>query len=530
MAKERLSRRDFLRFSAAAGAGAILAACAPAEPQVVTVKETVMVEGEAVEVTRVVEETVKETVVVEVPAMDERKLVRMYAQGLTPRERLDTDRWAPPQHMWVSEREYEALHPDVDIDFVPELPTGWDEWFVTQMTAGTAPEIVWYQRGFIQRDYVKGWLINMSPALEEPNEYVPDNTRWYDVFQVPCIESGRAPDGDIYMITGDIVGTGIFYNADLLDDLGLDVPTTWGAFDDVQSAIREAGTIPFSVSYDLGGGAPLYGSWSTRVFCDVLYDKRMGEIKGTNQPVERTWKPGENIPTQDMVKAILDGRYGATDPEWMEMLNLLKGWSVHYPEGFWAVPADQVYPLWVQGDAAMAWQGSWMNKPIHNDPLREFEWGVFDNLPTVTEEDSPFGGAPFPAMAGVGGVFQYAVASTANDNGVLNETIDWMKFITAPTNLIALLNDHGGFAPGTKDTTGADPTLSVYTNMMVKYGTERMEPFDSMLTREFAVRLWELLQLYMADQMTAEAMAEEVQQEMLTGAQLLCDENPDWNC
>jgi ABC-type glycerol-3-phosphate transport system substrate-binding protein len=210
------------------------------------------------------------------------------------------------------------------------------------------------------------------------------------------------------------------------------------------------------------------------------------------------------------------------------MLRLLKDWSVHYPEGFWAVPADQVYPLWIQGDAAMAWLGSWNNKQIHNDPLREFEWGVFDNLPTVTEESSPFGGAPFPAMAGVGGVFQYAVAYTAEDNGVLNETIDWMKFITAPQNLIALLNDHGGFAPGTKDTTGADPTLGVYTDMMVKYGTERIEPFDSMLTTEFKNRLWEMLQLFMAGEMSADEMSEQAQEEMRIGAGILCDENPDW--
>jgi len=126
MAKERLSRRDFLRFSAAAGAGAVLAACAPAAaPEVVTVVETVIVEGESVEVTRIVEgETVVETQIVEVPAADERKVIRMWAQGLTPLQRLDTDRWAPPQHMWVTEREYEAAHPDVDIDFIPKLHTG----------------------------------------------------------------------------------------------------------------------------------------------------------------------------------------------------------------------------------------------------------------------------------------------------------------------------------------------------------------------------------------------------------------------
>lgn len=51
MEKRKLSRRDFLRLSAAAAAGVIVAACAPATPQVVevekVVKETVVVEKEA---------------------------------------------------------------------------------------------------------------------------------------------------------------------------------------------------------------------------------------------------------------------------------------------------------------------------------------------------------------------------------------------------------------------------------------------------------------------------------------------------
>jgi len=56
MIKDKLSRRNFLRLSTAAATGAVLAACAPAEPQVVTVKETVEVEKEVqVEVEKEVE-------------------------------------------------------------------------------------------------------------------------------------------------------------------------------------------------------------------------------------------------------------------------------------------------------------------------------------------------------------------------------------------------------------------------------------------------------------------------------------------
>ncbi|NOZ28455.1 MAG: carbohydrate ABC transporter substrate-binding protein [Chloroflexi bacterium] len=507
MEAKRLSRRAFLKAAGVGAAGALVAACAPMAPSTAPGAEAPQ------------QTTAK-------------KKVRMYAQGLTPRERLETDRWDPPQKMWDMEKAYEEAHPDVDIEFIPQIPTGYEEWLVTQMSGGTSPEIVWYQRGYIARDYQKGWFVNLDPYLEQPNPYVDGNKRWIDIFQPPVIASGTAPDGHIYMITGDIVGTGFFYNKNMFEEIGADVPETWAEYEQVQQALKEAGHIPMSISMDLAGGVQLYGSWSTREVQDVMYDRKMGYIKwgeeGANKTVSRTWKPGENLPPPVMVRAIKAGRYGAKDPEWKEMLRIIKGWSNYWPDGFWAVPPDDVYRLWATGEAAVAWMGSWMNKPVRNDPLIEFEWGIFPKIPKITEETSEFGGVDFPAMAGVGGVFQYAIASVAEERGVLDETIDWMRFITAPKNLIALLNDHGGFAPGTVDTTGADPTLSVYTDMMVKYGTERIEPFDSMLTREFVDTLWNLLQQFLADQIDAEQMTDQVQQEMERAADQLLAEHPDW--
>jgi len=458
-----------------------------------------------------------------------KKVVKMYAQALTPRERLEADRWDPPKHMWTLEKAYEKLHPDVDIQFLPEIPVGYEEWFVTQMTGGTAPEIVWYQRGYIARDYKKGWLVNLTHYLKNtPNPYVPGNTRWIDVFQPPVIMSGTAPDGDIYMITGDIVGTGMFYNKNAFAKAGVGVPNTWKEFLDAQAKLKTAGYIPFSISMDLAGGVQLWGSWCTREVQDVLYDSKMPEIKGTKEPVAHTWKPGENLQSPDMVRAIKKGTYSAKDPQWKEMLRILKEWSQYWPEGFWALPPDDVYRLWVTEKAAIAWLGSWMNKPINFDPLRKFEWGVFSKFPTITKETSPYGGSEFPAMAGVGGVFQYTIAAASEKRGVLEETVDWMKYITAPRNLIALLNDHGGFAPGTKDTEGADPTLRIYTDQLVNYGAERIEPFDSMLTREFVDTLWKLLQQYLAGKLDIEKTTDMVQKEMMKAADQLLAEHPDW--
>ncbi|MGQ9628720.1 MAG: ABC transporter substrate-binding protein [bacterium] len=462
-------------------------------------------------------------------AFGAKKVVRMYAQALTPREKLETERVMPPQYFWTVEKNYEKDHPDVDIEFLPQIPTGYEEWFVTQMTGGTAPEIVWYQRGYIQRDYQKGWLADLTDKLKNtPNPYTPGNKAWIDVFQPPVIASGTAPDGRIYMITGDIVGTGIFYNKNIFQKVGVDVPKTWKDFLEVQKKIKSAGYIPFSISMDLAGGVQLWGSWCTREIQDVLYDSKMGEIKGTGKPVAHTWKPGENLPTKDMVRAIKKGTYSPKDPQFKEMLRILKEWSQYWPEGFWALPTSDVYPLWIQEKAAMVWLGSWMNKSINYDPLRKFEWGVFEKIPTITKETSPYGGADFPAMAGVGGVFQYAIAEVSKKRGVFEETVDWMKYITNPPTLIALLNDHGGFAPGTKETAGADPTLRIYTDQMVKYGTERIEPFDSMLTREFVDTFWKLLQQYLAGRLDVEKTTDQVQKEMVKAADQLLAEHPDW--
>ena len=56
-----------------------------------------------------------------------------------------------------------------------------------------------------------------------------------------------------------------------------------------------------------------------------------------------------------------------------------------------------------------------MNKPIRNDPLIDVRVGRLPKIPTITEVTSPFGGVDFPAMAGVGGVFQYAVAAEVGE-------------------------------------------------------------------------------------------------------------------
>lgn len=64
--------------------------------------------------------------------------------------------------------------------------------------------------------------------------------------------------------------------------------------------------------------------------------------------------------------------------------------------------------------------------------------------------------------------------------------------------------------------------------MLVNFGAERIEPFDSMLTREFVDAMWNNLQQFMAGEITAEEMSTTIQGEMELATEQLLQEHPDW--
>ena len=87
------------------------------------------------------------------------------------------------------------------------------------------------------------------------------------------------------MITGDIVGTGFFYNKTMFDKVGAKVPETWAEFATVQQALKDAKMIPMSISMDLATAASVStASWTTRIIQDVMYDKKMSSHQVHHRP------------------------------------------------------------------------------------------------------------------------------------------------------------------------------------------------------------------------------------------------------
>lgn len=357
-----------------------------------------------------------------VNAAPKEKVIRMFAQAYTPKERTAADRWDPPKYFWTIEKEYEQLHPDVDIQFL-EMPSADYNTFITTRLAGQlAPEVFWWQTHFVNIHYKKGWLVDFTPYLNKPNPYVKGNKAWKDIFVPGVLETSVAPDGKYYILQADGSWLGIYYNKTLFKELGLSVPNTWKEFMAVQAKIKGAGYTPFAIT--ASSANPWAVGWAIRCIQDMVLDSEWGEIKGTGKYLRRGMLEGAAITQKELVQAIKKGTYSALDPQWQEQLRLLKEWSQFWPPGFLA--DIDTYRLFVSGKAAMMWDGTYALKPLDHDPLRKFEYGVMQ-FPTITKESSPYAtGIAAPALGGFFGAAAWCIPTSAEKSGLVDTAVDWL--------------------------------------------------------------------------------------------------------
>ncbi|MEA3344953.1 MAG: extracellular solute-binding protein [Chloroflexota bacterium] len=253
MKQNGMTRRDFLRLSAAAATGAVMAACAPAAPEVVEVEKEVPVE-----------KVVKETVIVEKPAKPAEKVTVRYwfswgADLVKAIEAMmDTD-------------EYKEHLPGVKIDPIPSIG---DEKLLTSIAGGEPPDgasnvhyFSLYAKGALQP--VGEW-VNASDMINK--EDFLDAT-WKTAFY----------EGEMHGVPGveGWIRYGLCYNAGLVEEAGLDPdnpPLTWSEtfewhkkiseFDEAGN-VRVIGLDPYdAMGGALGGGDPFMvpKSWGFQAY------------------------------------------------------------------------------------------------------------------------------------------------------------------------------------------------------------------------------------------------------------------------
>lgn len=332
-------------------------------------------------------------------------------------------------------REWEALHPGFKIEF--GLMVGGDspegEWIKTQLIGGTAPAFLHQNAEVAWPDVDKGWYVPLDEFLERPNPYVKGNKRWFDLFANPAlVNARRAPDGKLYCLPFDQVGVALFYNKDIFRKAGIErLPQTWAEMLDVYKKLDEYGVTPMT-DCGFGSGA----DWGQSVIFEMLYHDILPLMDLIPpDPDSRAFVPNF-LESPEMGFLITKGFFTHRDPRWRESLRIVKEWRRYWSK---ELKNTDTQRLFVTSRAATYFCGSWFINRLISDPYIDFDWGVM-NLPPITQATSPYGkGYPASTVGGAG--VQLHITNSTILNGNLEETIDFLMFITAPQNYERIINE-----------------------------------------------------------------------------------------
>ena len=171
-------------------------------------------------------------------------------------------------------------------------------------------------------------------------------------------------DDDVYAVPlNDVQPVVMYYNQEVFDSVGLDVPETWDDVDQAIDVFTDNDITPFS----LAGGSV----WPALMWLQYLTDRHGGE---------------------DVFNSVVEGEEGAWDQESilyaLETIQELTD-NGGFDENVNAVTADQNEDaqLLADGEAAMLLQGSWVYATVHMDFPEFAESGNFGvtSFPTLEE-------------------------------------------------------------------------------------------------------------------------------------------------
>lgn len=366
--------------------------------------------------------------------------LKVFLQAYAPREEKSTDPFKPPQYAWTVEEDYEGMHESVELDIAESgaIEGNYRTWLTTVLTGGKAPEIVWSQEYWCNQNYgPQGLIVDLKPFLELPNPYIkegiPGREKWKDSFPENALNAMAAPGGEQYMLPGAAVVAPIYYNKDIFEEAGVTPPETWSDLISVSKKIEEAGYLPVAFA----GSELTHMNW---LFRSATYQV----MRDLHEELDIADQPGFITPKEKVI-GIEKGLIDPTSDRYKSVWPMMKEWSQYFGD-FMGRDLDEAFRLFITGDAAMVWHGSWMIKQIIHDEQRDFDWGGF-HFPLITKEENEYASGKIGLVGGPNGAFKYAIPQATKEQGILREAVDFMMFLYAPQNAGPMMVEHGGFIP-----------------------------------------------------------------------------------
>ncbi|MGH3400541.1 MAG: ABC transporter substrate-binding protein [Streptosporangiaceae bacterium] len=313
--------------------------------------------------------------------------------------------------------QYEKAHQKVTVDWLPNNTasiTQANASLESQASGGSAPDLVWEQYGPVTSGALPaGLLQNIKPYLDKPNPYVPGNTSWLSLFSSSTVPYMTSPNGDIDIILGSDVETGMFYSKAAFSKAGITAtPTTWAAFMADLGKLKAAGVTPFMFA----DGGLCNPSWFERLATSSLLASQVGQFDVNHAQVTNGL---------DVAVGIHKGIISMSNPRYAEVWKLL-GALVRYSASGQSnydacsnpnatSPPLSSQSLLVQGKVGVLWGGSWYIPQLDSAGFTG-KYGVFPEPPITGASTSlGLGASTVGVIGGPNGNGQWGITSQHAD-------------------------------------------------------------------------------------------------------------------
>lgn len=226
---------------------------------------------------------------------------------------------------------------------VTPITTNLEEYYTklnALVASGETPDVFIVSPGPNLTDYV-------DPGVAAPlNQYL-DADGWKDTFTSDAVFSQMTYDGQIYAVPLNIAAACAFYNTEMFDAAGAEVPTNWDEMLDACEKLQNAGYTPISIS-------------AGTAWCLSMVAGYLCEAEGVD------------------LSALADGTASWTDGKLQKAADKLVELSQYFQPTAAGDTNDVATAAFYNEEAAILIQGSWAIAQINgSNPDFESKCGVF---------------------------------------------------------------------------------------------------------------------------------------------------------
>ncbi len=448
--------------------------------------------------------------------------------GYFPQSPTETNPY-PPTMLTTLIAEYEAMHPDIKIELI-EIPSNVssDTWRVTVFQGGNQPHILPLNYIRVWQEESNDWYVPLNDYISQPNPYTPEGTagheKWQDSIPEVVWDTTLHSSGNQYVVTVDAVAVGFFYNKDLLTEKGISTDfaidtslwADWASMLTDMETLKSSGLEPVALS--MSTATPFNYNWLDGVILTSVY----------RDTVESMFKPGTPWHAMDQEEgacAIQNGLMSAQDPQFSDFIDILSGFEPYWIEGYTTATPDEAYRLFINGEVPflLANAASDMAKVLRD---ADFEFGV-SYMPPITETTSEYAANVESSFLVGGFTSGFTVTERAEREGITDEVVDFLMFLTSQPQWSRVVNDAPRAVPTLYglDVPDALVPLTAFLDLPIR----AFKDPDPRLTKRYGEEHRRLMQEYFSGQIDKDRLLSEQDRLMQREASKTIAEN-DWSC